>query len=141
MRKPNEGMYQKKKNRRDTFRPYNVFGKSDVDREPFHKRCPTMQVAHCDNQLLQAYRYNSDAMSVLVNYSNHVANMKEKPYEVFPPLGRNISFVAYVNSIKAFAGELSPLSDEEEDGEGKEKRQEKYAHSKDTKQSVRCKMD
>ena len=128
--KAKRGMYQKKKNRRDTFRPYNVFGKSDVDREPFHKRCPTMQT-HCDNQLLQAYRYNSDGVSVLVNYSNHVANMKEKPYEVFPPLGRNISFVAYVNSIKAFAGELSPLSDEEEDGEGKEK-DKKNMHTQKT---------
>ena len=128
--KAKRGVYQKKKNRRDTFRPYNVFGKSDVDREPFHKRCPTMQT-HCDNQLLQAYRYNSDGMSVLVNYSNHVANMKEKPYEVFPPLGRNISFVAYVNSIKAFAGELSPLSDEEEEGEGKEK-DKKNMHTQKT---------
>ena len=87
----------------------------------------TMQ-ALFDNQLLQAYRYNSDGVSVLVNYSNHVANMKT--VRSFPPLGRNISFVACVNSIKAFAGELSPLSDEE-DGEGKEK-DKKNMHTQKT---------
>ena len=117
--KMKRGIFQKKKNR-ETFKPYNVFGKSGVDREPFDKRCPTMQ-SHCDNQLLQAYRYNGNGSSYLVNYSNNVANMKEKPYEVFPPLGRNVSFVAYVNSIKAFAGELLPFPEEEENEDDKVK--------------------
>ena len=116
--------FQKKKNR-DTFKPYNVFGKSAIDREPFEKRCPTMQ-SHCDNQLLQAYRYDNNGSSFLVNYSNHIASMKEKPYEVFPPLARNVSFVAYVKSIKAFAGELLPLEaeerEEEETAEGEEEK-------------------
>jgi len=117
---------QQKKKNRETFKAHDP----SLNREPFEKRCPTMQV-HCDNQLLQAYRYKPGPPH-LVNYSNNVARMAEKPYEVFPPLGRNVSYVAYVSSIERFAGELMPSRKEDPEGddnkekEGDDKEEENF---------------
>ena len=113
------GIFQKKKNR-ETFKPYNVFGKSGVDREPSISDVRPCNPTATTNSYKRTGIYGNGS-SYLVNYSNNVANMKEKPYEVFPPLGRNVSFVAYVNSIKAFAAELLPFPEEEENEDDKVK--------------------